>query len=892
MKYFILAALLFFSLSINAQTTYPSGVTGCIARWNFANSGTVTSLPDVSGNGHNGTTTSVTSAAAFRNIANGAMQFNGTSSNAIITNTSLLTPSSISIVAVVNMDTFYSGSCQLSQFICKGQPHNIAGGYGLGLGDNTFDASCSIYSPNNMQLNAQMGGFTHSIPTPGNYVQLRKWYFTAVAYSGTNIQYYQVEMDTNVYNNSISPIYNITGTGSLASGTAGTGTQDISIGYHLNTSFPYWATCKMDEIVLFNKQTTTAEIQSVYDYLWGLIRFSFNNRNMCSNDTFHVSYTPVNTTLYNTGNVFSVELSNATGSFASPTVIGSVTSTTAGTIICTIPTGVASGAGYRIRVTSSNVRSKMPDNGTNLSINLRPLNFSATSNSPLCVGDTLRLFGNTTSSNVNFSWTGPNSFSSTAQNPVLANVSSVNAGNYILTATLVGGCASAIDTETVTITAIPATPAASSNSPVCAGSSINLSAVSSTSGVNYIWTGPASFSSTSQTPSRSPAVVAHTGTYAVRASLNGCLSAPGTTNVIVNPQPAAPNAGSNSPICTGAALSLTASTISGATYSWTGPTGFTSTMQNSTRPGITGADAGTYSVVAIVNGCASNSASTTVTTIAGPTVNIYPSPKDSICEGGTVRFTALPVGAGTAPTYQWYRNNTPITGATGTAYNAGTAVSNGDQFYCIMTDNQVCGGTHQDTSIVITMRVLPYIAPSASISMTPTGTFPSGTMINFTATASNAGIKPGYQWIRNSKNVIGAISNVWGANNLQDKDTICVEVTSTYLCPEPQKVISDCIVVNIIPPAGIDNNKLLDNLSLSPNPNNGSFTLTGNTNTNEPIEIAVHNAIGQVLFTKQVLPVNGGIKANITLPEVASGIYLLRIHTEDGSKAIRFRVDK
>ena len=66
---------------------------------------------------------------------------------------------------------------------------------------------------------------------------------------------------------------------------------------------------------------------------------------------------------------------------------------------------------------------------------------------------------------------------------------------------------------------------------------------------------------------------------------------------------AAPTAGNDGPVCAGSTLSLTASTVSGATYAWTGPNGFTSTAQNPTIPDATTAATGTYSVTATVNGC-------------------------------------------------------------------------------------------------------------------------------------------------------------------------------------------------------------------------------------------------------------------------------------------------
>lgn len=77
-------------------------------------------------------------------------------------------------------------------------------------------------------------------------------------------------------------------------------------------------------------------------------------------------------------------------------------------------------------------------------------------------------------------------------------------------------------------------------------------------------------------------------------------------------KPASPSASYNSPVGTGGTIKLTASTVSGATYSWTGP-GFTSTDQN---PVITDAVpnmSGTYSVTAKVGSCTSDPGTVNVT---------------------------------------------------------------------------------------------------------------------------------------------------------------------------------------------------------------------------------------------------------------------------------------
>jgi hypothetical protein len=79
-----------------------------------------------------------------------------------------------------------------------------------------------------------------------------------------------------------------------------------------------------------------------------------------------ISFTMTGT--FQTGNVFTAQLSDGTGSFANPIAIGTLTSLTAGTINAALPASVANGSGYRIRVVASAPATISPDNGSNLSI--------------------------------------------------------------------------------------------------------------------------------------------------------------------------------------------------------------------------------------------------------------------------------------------------------------------------------------------------------------------------------------------------------------------------------------------------------------------------------------------------------------------------------------------
>ena len=79
--------------------------------------------------------------------------------------------------------------------------------------------------------------------------------------------------------------------------------------------------------------------------------------------------------------------------------------------------------------------------------------------------------------------------------------------------------------------------------------------------------------------------------------------------------PPAPAVSSNSPVCSGQTLNLTASTITGATYIWTGPNGFYSTAQNPSISNANTANSGTYCCKVYVAGCYSTDACVNVNII-------------------------------------------------------------------------------------------------------------------------------------------------------------------------------------------------------------------------------------------------------------------------------------
>ncbi|MBK8599130.1 MAG: hypothetical protein IPN83_26935 [Holophagales bacterium] len=341
-------------------------------------------------------------------------------------------------------------------------------------------------------------------------------------------------------------------------------------------------------------------------------------------------------------------------------------------------------AGTRQRVTATVNRCTSPAGTTSVTVNPIPSTPTAGNSGAVCEGGTISLTASTVPG-ATYAWTGPNGFTSAAQNPTIPSATVAMAGTYSVTTT-VNGCTSPASTTNVTVNPIPSTPTAGNAGAVCEGGTITLTA-STVPGATYAWTGPNGFTSAAQNPTIPSATVAMAGTYSVTATVNGCTSPAGTTSVTVNPIPSTPTAGNGGAVCEGGMISLTASTIPGATYAWTGPNGFTSSAQNPTIPSATIAMAGTYSVTATVNGCASADATTAVVIDASPVTPVITAPPSVWPQQS---FTvSVPEVAGV--TYDWVVTNGTITAGSGTRSITITAGTTGSVGVSVTETNEVTG---------------------------------------------------------------------------------------------------------------------------------------------------------------------------------------------------------
>ena len=248
---------------------------------------------------------------------------------------------------------------------------------------------------------------------------------------------------------------------------------------------------------------------------------------------------------------------------------------------------------------------------TTVVINPTPATPLITTNSPVCSGNTVNFTNTNSGTGVTYNWTGPNNFTSADLNPSIAGITLAAAGDYTVKATL--GACSAQTVVPVVVNETPAIGSTSKTDPTqCASAtgSITLSGLSATKTytVSYTKNGtPASKTITADGNGNVLIDALTSGTYDnLQVAINNCSSntiGPITLND-PNP-PAAPNAGSNAPLCAGATLNLTASSNNSGTYAWSGPNGYNSPLQNPTIPDVAAVNAGTYTVTITVNNCIS-----------------------------------------------------------------------------------------------------------------------------------------------------------------------------------------------------------------------------------------------------------------------------------------------
>ncbi|MEA3460941.1 MAG: SprB repeat-containing protein, partial [Bacteroidota bacterium] len=254
-----------------------------------------------------------------------------------------------------------------------------------------------------------------------------------------------------------------------------------------------------------------------------------------------------------------------------------------------------------------------------------------------------------------FLWSGPNGFSSTAE-----DISGLEPGSYTLEVTDDAGCVETFPAQVVG-SPPPLTATTTQVDITCFGDangSIDLTVGGGTAPYTFAWTGPGGFTATTEDISGLEA-----GAYNVTISYSAICSAPFPNIATITEPPEIQVSSVKTDISCGGltdgAIDLTVTGGVGPyTFAWTGPSGFTATTED-----ISGLAAGSYSVT-VTDATLCSVLFSDQETIVEPAsvVATYVSHQDVLCNGESNGSIDIDVSGGIAPyLYEWNNSSgTPV----------------------------------------------------------------------------------------------------------------------------------------------------------------------------------------------------------------------------------------
>jgi RHS repeat-associated protein len=452
---------------------------------------------------------------------------------------------------------------------------------------------------------------------------------------------------------------------------------------------------------------------------------------------------------------------------------------------------------------------------------------------------------NTSITTITYSTTGTNGatfsglpsgvYGNWSSNVVTISGTPTVSGSFSYTVNLTGG-GSASGTIYVRPNATIILNSGSSSQSVCVNTPISQFVYKQTGAPNYTVSGlppgvTSSFSSGYHTISGTP-TSAGTFTYTITTIGATCSNASVSGTITVNPNASISlySYSKDQTLCINEGLEQIKFTLSNATDATV--TGLPSGLSGSLSYGyfnIYGSPtvSGTFNYTVTTTGASCSNASISGTITVNPLATVNAGPAISICKDAT----SPPLGgqvAGGGWTGRWY-NQSGITGTFSNIndLNATWTPPAGFVGTTTLTLRNTTGcGTISSTK---TITVNPWVSPSISISASDTSVCP-GSSVTFTATPTNGGTSPLFQWKKNGTNVGTNSSNNSYTYYPNNGDVISCVLTSNATCASPGTATSNSINVPVNqPPVGLNytNASPIYPKGVAITTNNATLTTTG-----------------------------------------------------------------
>lgn len=283
----------------------------------------------------------------------------------------------------------------------------------------------------------------------------------------------------------------------------------------------------------------------------------------------------------------------------------------------------------------------------------------------------------------------------------------------------------------------------------------------------------------------------------------------------------------------------------------------------------------------------SNSLVFTVNEKANPTAVITAFPKGPICNGTTVTFTAGGNNQGTAPVFQWYKNNLKV-GTNSDTFIDGF-LKNNDSIWCIVNSNATCLTRNVATSNEITIYVSSVLPSKPAPIEGPSVVKANQKNISYKVTPV---IGNTYSW----ELPMGGAKIVSGFNTASivvNWGTLAgdVKVATVNGCGESEKksklyVSLSSSSQSVNSASDLKKNNLIFNLQ--PNPVISQAIVNFNTNISTRYFIEITDASGKTVFTKNGISLPGQNRVTLNLNDFAQGIYFLSLITDENKQVEKF----
>ena len=573
-----------------------------------------------------------------------------------------------------------------------------------------------------------------------------------------------------------------------------------------------------------------------------------------------------------------------------------------------------SGGAYTVIATNSSTGcvSNMAGSAT-VAVNALPVVYNMTGGGSYCAGGTgvnVTLSGSNTGVNYQLYNTAAVGSAATGTGLLLNFGTQTTAGSYFVVATnATTGCKDTMNgVSNISVNAVPGIVAINGGGSYCeGGTGIAVGLVGSATGISYQLYTTAPLTATGSPVHGTGATVSFglqtEGSVYVAVATDtatGCtsnMSGTATVSVIPTVIPSVSILSSlGDTVCSGISVTYSAAPVNGGTapgYQWSinGVTvGSGSSYTYLPLNGDTVSVTLTSSAACPAPATATDMLKMMVNANVMPMVSVTALTGDTVCSGSIAAFSASSVYGGSAPAYSWILNSNPV--ATGSSYSY--TPSNGDILFCKLTSNYQCVLSATAVSNYENMVVQPGGTASVTVSVSY-GTSAGPVVYNtaFTATVTNGGFSPSYQWLINGAVIAGATNSGYTAPLLNNGDVVSCYVIVNSTCGT-QSVEGSATVIS----ANVGVQPVVNgsgDIRLAPNPNKGQFTISGNVGISGESEytLEITDLLGQVIYKTAVTAHNGELNERVVLDHsVANGMYLLNLRSGNDNRVFHMVVEQ